>query len=57
LFDTERASGAIWTLAEFHEFGGPLPNRYKTPTSRRFASVEVSYSRNGRQSRQATRWN
>lgn len=22
LFDTERASGAIWTLEEFHEFGG-----------------------------------
>jgi len=23
LFDSERASGAIWTLEEFHEFGGP----------------------------------
>ena len=22
LFDTERSSGVIWTLAEFHEFGG-----------------------------------
>jgi hypothetical protein len=27
LFDSERASGAIWTVQEFHEFGGPAGRR------------------------------
>lgn len=36
LFDAERGSGALWTLGEFQEFGGPATQRL---TSEKIAAI------------------
>jgi hypothetical protein len=41
LFDSERASGAIWTVEEFHEFGGGAARRL---TAERISAIRARRS-------------
>ncbi len=41
LFDTERASGTIWALVEFHEFGGEAARRL---TAEQIAAIRTKRS-------------